>query len=55
MSNEILRGDGAIRRPGLTGSSIENTFGGVLGFMRVPLPAAMMMVVKLVMGIPYFF
>ena len=34
MSNEILRGDGAIRRPGLTGSSIENTFGGVLSFMR---------------------
>lgn len=31
---EMLYGDGAIRRPGLYGSSIENTYAGVLSFMR---------------------
>lgn len=33
MSSEIL-GDGAIRRTSLYGSSIENTYAGVLSFMR---------------------
>jgi agmatinase len=34
-SNEsIIRGDGAIRRTSLYGSSIENTYGGVQSFMR---------------------
>jgi agmatinase len=31
---EILKGDGAIRRNSLYGSSIENTYGGVQSFMR---------------------
>ncbi|MGH8782736.1 agmatinase [Paraburkholderia sp.] len=31
---ELLYGDGAIRRPSLYGSSIENTYAGVLSFMR---------------------
>lgn len=31
---EVLKGDGAIRRTSLYGSSIENTYGGVLSFMR---------------------
>ncbi len=31
---DILRGDGAIRRKSLYGSSIENTYGGVQSFMR---------------------
>ena len=31
---DILHGDGAIRRPSLLGSSIENTYAGVLSFMR---------------------
>ena len=31
---EMIYGDGAIRRPGLYGSSIENTYAGVLSFMR---------------------
>ena len=30
----MIYGDGAIRRPGLYGSSIENTYAGVLSFMR---------------------
>lgn len=32
--SEMIYGDGAIRRPGLYGSSIENTYAGVLSFMR---------------------
>lgn len=32
--SELITGDGAIRRPSLYGSSIENTYGGVLSFMR---------------------
>ncbi|MFD1554573.1 agmatinase [Paraburkholderia silviterrae] len=32
--SDILHGDGAIRRPTLHGSSIENTYAGVLSFMR---------------------
>lgn len=31
---EIIKGDGAIRRSSLYGSSIENTYAGVLSFMR---------------------
>jgi agmatinase len=31
---ELLRGDGAIRRESLLGGSIENTYAGVLSFMR---------------------
>jgi agmatinase len=31
---EDMRGDGAIRREGLYGRSVENTFAGVLSFMR---------------------
>src|ERR1700739_311363 len=31
---ELVYGDGAIRRPSLYGSSIENTYAGVLSFMR---------------------
>lgn len=31
---DLIHGDGAIRRPGLYGSSIENTYAGVLSFMR---------------------
>lgn len=33
MTNKI-RGDGAIRRQGLYGSSIENAYAGVLSFLR---------------------
>lgn len=32
--SEQIHGDGAIRRPSLYGSSIENTYAGVLSFMR---------------------
>lgn len=32
--SDIIKGDGAIRRQTLFGSSIENTYGGVLSFMR---------------------
>ncbi|NCB59088.1 MAG: type VI secretion system-associated FHA domain protein TagH [Gammaproteobacteria bacterium] len=32
--SQTLYGDGAIRRPSLYGSSIENTYAGVLSFMR---------------------
>lgn len=32
--NETLYGDGAIRRPSIYGSSVENTYAGVLSFMR---------------------
>ena len=32
--SDITPGDGAIRRPGLYGSSIENTYAGVLSFLR---------------------
>lgn len=32
--SELIKGDGAIRRLSLYGSSIENTYGGVLSFMR---------------------
>ncbi len=32
--SEIIKGDGAIRRRGHLGSSIENTYGGVLSFAR---------------------
>ncbi|GGY15991.1 agmatinase [Paludibacterium paludis] len=31
---DLITGDGAIRRPSLYGSSIENTYAGVLSFMR---------------------
>lgn len=31
---DIIRGDGAFRRPSLMGSSIENTYAGALSFMR---------------------
>ena len=31
---DVIRGDGAIRREGLYGSNVENTFAGVLSFMR---------------------
>ena len=34
MSDDQIRGDGAIRRQSLYGSSIENTYAGVLSFMR---------------------
>ncbi len=32
--SDLTPGDGAIRRPGLYGSSIENTYAGVLSFLR---------------------
>ncbi|QGX41359.1 agmatinase [Permianibacter aggregans] len=32
--SEIIKGDGAFRRPSLYGSSIENTYAGALSFMR---------------------
>ncbi|MBV1776773.1 agmatinase [Burkholderiaceae bacterium DAT-1] len=32
--SDLIRGDGAIRRDSLYGSSIENTYAGVLSFMR---------------------
>ena len=32
--DETMRGDGAIRRDGLYGRTVENTFAGVLSFMR---------------------
>lgn len=32
--SDLIIGDGAIRRPSLYGSSIENTYAGVLSFMR---------------------
>lgn len=32
--NDEIRGDGAIRREGLYGRNVENTFAGVLSFMR---------------------
>lgn len=32
--SDLIKGDGAIRRQGLYGSSIENTYAGVLSFMR---------------------
>ena len=34
MSDDQIKGDGAIRRQSLYGSSIENTYAGVLSFMR---------------------
>ena len=34
MNVDVMRGDGAIRRQGLLGSSVENTYAGVLSFMR---------------------
>jgi agmatinase len=32
--SDLTPGDGAIRRPGLLGSSVENTYAGVLSFLR---------------------
>jgi agmatinase len=50
--SETIRGDGAIRRDGLYGRSVENTFAGVLSFMRRKYTRDLTGVDVVVSGIP---
>ena len=49
---ETIRGDGAVRRKSLYGSSVENTFAGVLSFMRRKYTRDLSGVDVVVSGIP---